>query len=66
MISHVDRCAPKTVLCARNFLYKNDNFCRPGPGKKKSLFNLIGHQPDIDEIYLYAKHLYDAKHQLPN
>ena len=27
----------------------------PGFGKTNSLFNLINQQPDVDEIYLYAK-----------
>ena len=27
------------------------------------LLNLIENQPDIDEIYLYAKDLYEAKYQ---
>ena len=26
--------------------------------------NLINHQPDIDQMYLYAKDLYEAKYQL--
>ena len=26
-----------------------------GSGKLNSLFNLISHRPDIDQIYLYAK-----------
>ena len=30
---------------------------------KKSLFNLISHQPDIDKNYLYAKDSYKAKYQ---
>ena len=34
-----------------------------GSGKTNSLFNLINHQPDIDEIYLYAKDPYEAKYQ---
>ena len=33
------------------------------PGKTNSLFNLINQQPDIDQIYLYGKDLYKAKHQ---
>ena len=28
------------------------------------MLNLISHQPDIDEIYLYAKNPYEAKYQL--
>ena len=28
---------------------------------KKSLFNLMGHPPDIDKIYLYAKDQYETK-----
>ena len=31
--------------------------------KTNSLFNLINHQPDIDQIYLCAKDPYDAKYQ---
>ena len=31
---------------------------------KKSFFNLISHQSDIEKIYLYAKDTYEAKHQL--
>ena len=34
-----------------------------GSGKTNSLLNLINSQPDIDKIYLYAKNLYEAKHQ---
>ena len=35
-----------------------------GSGKTKALLNFINNQPDIDKIYLYAKDLYEAKHQL--
>ena len=35
-----------------------------GPGKTKGLYNLINHQPDVDQIYLYARDLYEAKYQL--
>ena len=35
-----------------------------GSGKSNSLFNLISQQPDIDNIYLYAKDPYEAKDQL--
>ena len=34
-----------------------------GSGKRNSLFKLIGQQPDIDRIYLYAKDLYEAKYK---
>ena len=34
-----------------------------GSGKTKALLNLIGNQPDIDKIYLYAKAPYKAKYQ---
>ena len=34
-----------------------------GSGKTNSLFNLINHQSDIDKIYLYTKHPYEAKYQ---
>ena len=32
-------------------------------GKTNLLLNLIENQPDIDEIYLYAKDPYEAKYQ---
>ena len=32
-------------------------------GETISLFNLIIHQPDIDNIYLYAKDPYEAKYK---
>ena len=34
-----------------------------GSGKTNALFNLIGNQPDIDKIFLYAKDPYEAKYQ---
>ena len=34
-----------------------------GSGKTNLLFNLISQQPDINEIYLYAKDAYQAKYQ---
>ena len=34
-----------------------------GFGKTNALFNLINNQPDVDKIYLYAKGLYEPKHQ---
>ena len=34
-----------------------------GSGKTNVLLNLINNQPDIDEIYLYAKYPYEAKYQ---
>ena len=33
-------------------------------GKTNALLNLINNEPDIDNIYLYAKDPYEAKHQL--
>ena len=38
----------------------------PGPGKTKALFNLLGHQPNIDKMFLYANDLYQAKYQMLN
>ena len=35
-----------------------------GPGKIIPLLNLIGHQIDINKIYLYTKDPYEATHQL--
>ena len=34
-----------------------------GPGKTNSLFDLINQEPDIDNIYLYAKDPYEGKYQ---
>ena len=34
-----------------------------GSGKTNVLLNLINNEPDIDKIYLYAKHKYGAKYQ---
>ena len=34
-----------------------------GSGKTNVLLNLIENQPDIDELYLYAKDLYEVKYQ---
>ena len=34
-----------------------------GSGKTSALLNLINNQPDIDNIYLYAKDPYGAKYQ---
>ena len=31
-------------------------------GKTNSLFKIIGHQPDINQIYLYAKNPLDSKY----
>ena len=35
-----------------------------GSGKAHALLNLINHQPDLDNINLYAKDLNEAKYQL--
>ena len=35
-----------------------------GSGKTNTLLYLINHEPDIDKIYLYAKHPYEANYQL--
>ena len=35
-----------------------------GSGKTSTLLNLINYEPDIDNIYLYAKDTYELKHQL--
>ena len=32
-------------------------------GKTNALLNLINNQPDIDKMYLYAKHPYEVKYQ---
>ena len=33
-----------------------------GSGKTNALLNLINNQADIDKIYLYVKHPYEAKY----
>ena len=35
-----------------------------GSGKTNPLLNLVGHEPDIDKIYLYVKDPYKVKYQL--
>ena len=35
-----------------------------GSWKANALLNLINHEPDIDKIYLHAKHPYEEKYQL--
>ena len=35
-----------------------------GSGKRNALLSLINHEPDIDNIFSYAKDLYEAKYQL--
>ena len=34
-----------------------------GSGKTNALLNLVNNQPDIDEINLYVKDLYETKYQ---
>ena len=34
-----------------------------GSGNTNALLNLINNEPDIDQIYLYAKDPYEAKYQ---
>ena len=43
--------------------YRIQTIVGSGSGKTNVLLNLIGNQPDIDKIYLYAKDPYEAKHQ---
>ena len=53
----------------KNWPFIPDHPCRiliiggSGSGKTNALLNLIGNQPDIDKIYLYAKNLYEPKYQ---
>ena len=53
----------------RNWLHTPDKPYRiliigsSGSGNSNVLLNLTENQPDIDEIYLYAKDLYEAKYQ---
>ena len=42
---------------------QNTNNRRLWIWKKNALLNLINNQPDIDNIYLYAKHPYEAEYQ---
>ena len=51
-----------------NWPYIHDHPCRiliiggSGSGKTNTLLNLINNQPDIDNIYLYAKDPYEDKY----
>ena len=42
---------------------QNINNRRARSGKTNALLNLINNQSDIDKIYLYAKHPYEAKYR---
>ena len=52
-----------------NWLYIPDHPYRiliiggSGSGKTNALLNLINNEPDIDQIYLYAKDPYETKYQ---
>ena len=52
---------------SKNWPYISDHPYRilivGGSGKTNLLLNLIENQPDIDEIYLYAKGPYESKYQ---
>ena len=50
------------VIYSRLFIY-NINIGGSASGKTNGLLNLIGIQPDIDKIHLYAKDPYEAKYQ---
>ena len=39
-------------------------FGESGSGKTNALLNLINHEPNTDKMFLYAKDLYETKHQL--
>ena len=59
----------KTIQKMINFDVTKENIKEHNPnwpgsrfGKANSLFNLINHQPDIDNIFLYAKYLNEAKY----
>ena len=45
-------------------LYRLSIIGGSGSVKINSLFNLISQEPDIDELYLYAKDPYNKKYQL--
>ena len=68
MINFDDATKEKTKQQNLNWLQITDNPYRiliircSGSGKTNSLFNLIIQQPDIDNIYLWAKDSYYAKY----
>ena len=43
--------------------YRTLNTGDSASGKTNTFLNLIENQPDIDNIYLYVKDPYEAKHQ---
>ena len=54
---------PKTPEI-RNHPYRISIIRGSGSGKTNALLNVINNEPDIDEVYLYAKDPYEAKYQL--
>ena len=69
MINFDDYSNEKKTKCNENWSYIPNHPYRiltiggSGSGKTNVLINLIENQPDIDNIYLYAKDPYEAKHQ---
>ena len=51
------------VIYSRSSIYRILIIGGSGSGKTNVLLNLIGIQPDIDKIYLYAKDPHEAKYQ---
>ena len=47
-----------------NKIHAGHKFLTIHTGKTNALLYVIGHQPDIDKIYFYAKDLYESKYQL--
>ena len=69
MINFDDYVSENKIKHIKNWPYIPDHPYRiliiGGSGSRKTnlLLNLIENQPDIDEIYLYAKDPYEAKYQ---
>ena len=69
MINFDDHINENKTIHNKNWPYIPDHPYRiliigsSGSGKTNLLLNLIKNQPDIDKIYLYAKDLYESKHQ---
>ena len=66
MITFDDYVSGNKTKCNKNWPYTPNHPYRiliigdSGSGKTNVLLNLIEHQPDINEIYLYAKDPYEA------
>ena len=69
MINFDDYTNENKIIHNKNCPYIPDHLYRvlivggSGSGKTNALLNLMNKQPDIDQIYLYAKDPYETKYQ---